>query len=740
MVASSAKFELHGNALPEDATVVAYYACEALSEPYYVQVDFCTSNLDFDASACLNQRMLLELVNERAEQRYFDGQVEEVSFRKLVSGKLHFRFVLRPGLAALGFRENSRIFQDQSVVDVVQTLLAEAGLDERVEWELSAEYPSREFIVQYRETTLNFVQRLLEEHGIFYFFKHDLEGHTLVFADHPGVFEASEESVSFALSQAAGRLEPLQRFGRKRSLRCTSVVLRDYDFRNPQVKPEAAVPATDLWPLSYYEYPAGFTRSADGAQLANARMAELRRDAETARGESRAIGLRCGGRFSVEGATEAAANGEYAVTRLVSHGKQELGAESASNRVCTNEFDAIPLGLAYAPPRRAHRPRILGIQTAVVTGAEQQDQSIFVDEFGRIKVRFRWDRVGQYDDNSSCFIRVNQIPLGGSMILPRVGWEVSVAFLEGDPDRPLVVGRLYNAESTPPLSLPDNKASGSLKSMSSPGGAGSNEITVGDSGGSQGFSISAQKDLNITTGHDCTEDIAVDDEQSVTTNVSRTVTVNDSATIGGNQEVNVGANLSSNIGGDQTQSIGGNDQSNATANFVENIGGSRSYTVGGNQLTISNGEQRTVKGPISRSVGAVQIVAAGDSITDNILGASSANAGAVRIHVVNGSHGEVVAGARSQTTAAAEVHLTSGDFEAESKTAATHLVGGIHYQKITGDFIVKAPMISLVGGTGTFKGGSSKLTLSGGPIQMKGSKISVKAAMVKKTSGSLKIG
>lgn len=744
---SNALFTLHGGGLPDDRQVFAYRAREAVSELFSIDVDFATEEDSFDLKALLKERLALEVTDERGRSRIFDGIVGGARFLSVVGTRgLQFRVTLVPALSLLCLREDCRIFQDKSVPDIVRELLEEADLAKDVKFELSESYEPREFTVQYCETTFNFISRLLEDEGIYYFFVHTPEGHHLVFGDRPAVFEDHEghfedtEPVTFGLTQSADiSYEPVERFRRRRALRTTSVQLRDFEFKTPRVPPEATRDAHDAWPLPYYEYGAGFSKNANGVRKATARLSELRGDADTASGESSALGLRVGGVFHVEGGAEEISAGSFALLELETSGSQQ-GSSAEENYAAKNSFRGLPLGSPYAPPKRAQKPRILGHQTAVVTGRDQEDQSIHVDEFGRIKVHFYWDRLGPLDDQSSCWIRVNQVPLGGSMILPRLGWEVSVVFLGGDPDRPLVVGRVYNAELTPPMALPAAKASTSLKSMSSPGAAGSNEITMGDSGGSQGFAIKAQKDLNIQVNYDSTTEIKVDDEHSIQKNLSRSVAVDDSLTVSANQKVTVGANLSTKVGASHSVSVGANDTSNATANFVEKVGGNRSYTVGANATTISNGNQSKITGDVTRTVGAAELVVSAQGISDNIIGNSTASVGAARIHLTHGTHGEVVAQMRSQTVAAAELHMVSGSYRIDCEGAASTLVGAVCMQKVKGDIKVSAPMISLLGAVGQFKGGSSELKLSGGPLTIKGSKISVKGALIKKTGASLKIG
>jgi type VI secretion system secreted protein VgrG len=744
MAATTAHFTLEGEGLPADAHATRFESSEAVSEPYRIEIDFRTADSAFRVDACLRKRLRLVVVDARGLERFFDGLVDRAELLRAVGAELHFRVRLRPALAALEHREGCRIFQEKSIVQVVQTIFEDAGFADKVDYKLIKEYPPRELIVQYRESALNFVSRLLEEHGIFYFFSHTAEGHRMVVADDPGAFEPRDEAPKVLLTMAQGvavGAEALPRFSRRRSLRTTDVHLRDYDFEKPQALPEAKLGAPDAAAAPHFEYPARFTQGPHGALLANARVRELRRDADVCSGRSRAILLSCGAPIVVDGAAEPCLNGEYVVTELTTRGHESRhDAGDVASVTCENEFRGIPVGAPYAPARRARRPRIRGIQTAIVTGSSEQEQSIHVDEYGRIKIRFFWDRTGQQDHTSSCWIRVSQIPVGASMILPRVGWEVSVAFLDGDPDRPLVLGRLYNAEKPPPCALPAGKASGSLKSYSSPGGGGHNELSMGDSGGSQGFGIHAQKDLNITTGHDRKEEVGVDEEHNVAVNESTSVGVDESIEIGGNQTTQVGAVLSHEIGGSQTIAVGGNDTSNAVSNYVEKVSGSRDYTVSGNQITISNGIEQTISGSFSRDVGAVQLVASVASISENVLGAHTDNVGAVKVHLVNGSHGEVVGGAKSQTSVAAEVHLTKGGLSYTCDASVTSMIGGLHYQKIDGDLVVKAPSIAIIGGVGVFKGAGSTLKLGGGPVVAKGSKIAIKAAMLVKLGGSLKMG
>lgn len=739
MPATTSLLDLRGEKLPADVQTIRYEAREAISRPFEVDVELSTEDASWRADSCLRSSAVLTLIDAREGQRLFHGIVSRIEFSYFTGTHLHFRARLSPALSALAHREGSRIYQAKSVKDVVSEVLTAAGVD-KVEYSLTGTYEPREFIVQYRETELNFVQRLMEEEGIFYFFRHTFDGHTLVIADDPSAFAPSDDApeVSFSMGQGLAG-EPLADFSRTRAIRTSNVLLRDYDFEKPDQKPEASLPAKEVWPLVKYEYPGGFSKSALGSQRAKARISAQRRDADTVRGTSRAIGLRCGVPFKVDGAAQDCLNGEFVVVELRTWGEQTLES-GGPNEACHNEFSGIQKDAPWAPPQMARKPRIRGIQTAIVTGPTSDEQAIHVDKYGRIKVRFYWDRINQQDDTSSCWLRVAQVPMGGGMILPRVSWEVSVAFWNGDPDQPFVLGRVYNAEKTPPYALPGAQASGSLKSMSSPGGGGMNEIKMADSGGSQGWNMHAEKDLNIVVGHDKNEKVTVDETHQVTVNVSVSVGSNETLEVGSNQSIDVGSVLSNKIGGSQSIDVGGNETSNATANFIEKIGGDRSYEVGGNMTTISNTVKQTVDGDITRSVGTAELVASIASITDQIGGDYEETVGAVKAELVAGTSSETVGGSKNLTSIAAELHLVKADMTSAGDASVTNLIGGLHYSKVAGDYAVKAPIVALIGAIGDFKGGGSNLKLGGGPVVLTGSKIAITTALLVKLGSSLKMG
>ena len=520
-----------------DVRVVEARIHESLEELYEAVVELCAPDPAIDFESVLGARCVIEIVRGPRTRRLC-GVARRVERLDSWGGFRRARVVIVPAMWALTRRSESRIFQDLDTVEIVKAVLDEAGLDAPAV-ETRREYTRREYCVQYRETDLAFITRLLEEEGIVLYFRHDGDAEVAVLTDAASYAlcpTIDRRAVPFSPPQSElSPVEVVQRLDFARELRSTGFMGRDYDFTRPLATLDMtrSQPRGDQGERPRYEYPARFTPGPydEGARVYGAhdggRRVEVRHGEEqcaegVAAGEGNVTGFMPGRVFQLLGHEHGDLDRRYLITSVSHHlrapealltaGETARRAEGVDRY--RNEFRCIPADVPFLPARKTPRPMVLAAQTAVVTG--KGDEEIHVDAHGRIKVQFHWDRKGKHDDKSSCWIRVAQNWAGGGwgfMFIPRVGMEVVVTFLEGDPDRPLVTGCVYNGVNRPPYELPAEKTKSTVKSTSSPGGNGFNELRFEDLKGSEEIYIHAQKDLNETINHD--HGVTVGNNQSI---------------------------------------------------------------------------------------------------------------------------------------------------------------------------------------------------------------------------------
>ncbi|MCA9710957.1 MAG: type VI secretion system tip protein VgrG, partial [Myxococcales bacterium] len=457
---------------------------------------------------------------------------------------LHVRVVVMPALWLCSLSIDSRVFQERSVPQILQEVLEPrlAAHGRTLRLDLSGSYEPRDYCVQYRESDLDFATRLMEEEGIALRFDHagEEEHEVLVLVDdngsYPGVttLDGLTEIPIIVDRSDNVDLESLQSFELRRRVHGTSVVRLDYDLQQPldPIVHEATGADDRGLDRPHYQHMGRRFVLDDGQDLATREQQRHRVGGWVARGRSNVTGLHPGGVFEVFDHGHDAFNRKYLVTRVIHRGEQPEDPADARGPQYDNAYECIPHDVAYRPLHRTPRPRVEGPQTATVTGPSGEE--IHTDELGRIKVFMHWDRLGARDDTSSCWVRVAQTwagPSWGSMFIPRIGMEVLVEFLEGNPDRPLVTGCVYNGQNPPPYTLPDDKTKSTLKSNSSPGGDGYNELRFEDAAGAEEIWIHAQKDLNVKVLHN--EDTTIDLHQTLQVGGNQTVTID------GNQIITV---------------------------------------------------------------------------------------------------------------------------------------------------------------------------------------------------------
>ncbi|HEX8452388.1 MAG TPA: type VI secretion system tip protein TssI/VgrG [Longimicrobium sp.] len=494
---------------------------EGVSTPFSFGLDLVSEDDAVAAASLLRTPAVVTLTLSTGEERVFHGLIRRFVQEGRDEELTTYQAEIVPWIWFLSLSRESRIYQNLSVPEILEELFRRLG---HADFELrcTRSYPKREYCVQYRETHLEFVSRLMEEEGIFYFFEHTPERHLLVVADDNGAVQPcpvipAARFLGHEGGDVVGMLHSEEQA-------CTGkVMLRDYDFLQPSLKLESAIAADD--PEEDYDYPGDFAAPDDGDRYARIRLEEAAALRQVVRGQSTCRAFQSGFRFELTDHFRPAANQPYMllqVQHVASAG--DYRAWEGAPMEYRNHFLAIPHSVPYRPRRATPHPVIHGSQTALVVGPAGEE--VWVDSHGRIKVQFYWDRVGRKDENSSCWVRVAQPWAGkgwGAVQIPRIGNEVVVEFLEGDPDRPLVTGSVYNAEQTPPFDLPGAGIQMGMKSRSSKGGGGYNEITMTDTKGTEQVTIHAQYDMGTTVEHDDTQ--TVNNDRTITVQGKHTETV-----------------------------------------------------------------------------------------------------------------------------------------------------------------------------------------------------------------------
>ena len=501
--------------LGKDALLLAgFKGIEKISGLFSFGLNLLSENHNITFEDIIGKNVTVSIILADGDKRFFNGIISSFSQGRgggEAGGDPHFSHyaaTMVPWLWLLKRTADSRIFQKLSVPDIVEKIFTEKEfLDYKLP--LNDSYDKRDYCVQYRETDFNFISRLLEEEGICYFFEHDEKKHTLILADASDKFKPcpKQESARYQIS-AGGWLEEdvITSLEKMQEIRPAKYSINDFNFEIPGTDMKVDVSTKQMLgpgEREIYDYPGLYTKKAQGERLTTIRMEEEETKITTITGSSDCRAFTSGYRFDLlEYFREDMNNKPYVMTS-VNHGATEPvgGSGQESGQSYANSFTCIPFDVPYRPPRLTPKPVVEGAQTAIVVGPAGEE--IYPDEHGRVKVQFHWDREGTNDENSSCWIRVSQVWAGagwGAMHIPRIDQEVIVNFLEGDPDRPIITGRVYHGTNSPPYSLPDEKTKSTIKSNTSLGGGSANELLMEDLNGK------TQVVLSNAYGHKITED------------------------------------------------------------------------------------------------------------------------------------------------------------------------------------------------------------------------------------------
>jgi len=683
---------------------------EELGRIFQYELELTSEDQAIKFDQLLGKPMSLALELHDGGKRYFHGIVCRCSQTSGSGQFAGYQVSLRPWLWLLSRTSDCRIFQNRSVPDIIKQVFRDLGFSD-FEDSLSGAYREWEYCVQYRETSFDFVSRLMEQEGIYYYFRHEKARHVLVLADAYGAHSTVSDYASvpyYPLTEQQRERDHFYDWHLAREVQPGSLALNDYDFQRPGARLEvrssiARAHTNGEYPL--YDYPGEYVQSKDGEHYARTRIEAIQAQFERVQLRGKARGLGSGHLFKLSGYDRADQNREYLTVSAryrITQESYESGALDGAQQF-ESDLGCIEASQAFRPLPSTLRPIVQGPQTALVVGPGGEE--IWTDQYGRVKVHFYWDRHDQSNENSSCWMRVSQSWAGknwGAVQIPRIGQEVIVSFLEGDPDRPIITGRVYNAEQTVPYDLPANATQSGVKSRSSKGGtpANFNEIRMEDKKGAEQLFIHAEKNQDIEVendeshwvGHDRTKTIdndetvhvkhdrteTVDHNETITIGVDRTEKVgnNETITIGVDRTEKVGSNEKINIGSNRTEDVGSNETISIGANRTEKVGSDEKISIGANRTEdVGSNETITIGANRTEKVGSDESVEIGSNQTTQIGKNESRSVGQNRDSSV-GQNDSLDVGKNFSLTAGDSITLTTGSASITMKKDGTITISG----------------------------------------------------------------
>lgn len=602
--ANGLRFSLSvGHLVPKTLLVESFTFHERLSTPFLLELEVVSANPCIEFSAMLDRTATLTVWCDSEVQRIVSGIVIEVEQSDTGRHQTHYRLSVRPALWRAGLVRNSRIFQQRNVQEILKALLKEHHISDYA-FALRDTHATREFCVQYQESDADFMARLAAEEGIFYFFEHEKGKHRLVFADDCAALNTGPTLPYHPALRADSDALCISTFRRKESLRPSKVLLKDYTFKNPDWQAESSELAGDLdhqtFDYRHYDYPGRFKAGPTGDQFARWRVQALRNDAHQGEGTSNSPALQPGVWFTLENHPLDTHNARWQITGATHTGRQPQVLEEATGEQGTTlgcQFTFIPHHQTWRP-LSLPKPRIDGAQVAIVTGAGSEE--IYCDEYGRVRVRFPWDLSGRMDDTSSCWVRVSHPWAGagwGMLAIPRVGHEVIVEFLNGDPDQPVVIGCTHHANNLPPGDLPVTKTQMTLRSKTHKGD-GFNELRFEDLKDGEEIYIHAQQDMNTDVLRDQTTTINRDMKLTVDNHRISVIKADDDESIGGYQTLTVAKDQTITLEGQQTTVVKQSRFLEVTDNDALKVGKHISIHSASGQIEIGNAGGRIVIDPM----------------------------------------------------------------------------------------------------------------------------------------------
>jgi type VI secretion system secreted protein VgrG len=599
----------------------AFHQTDALSRPYEVTVELISRDNSIDAEQMLRTRMTVLLESGPGRTRQFHGRVAAFQQLGQADGNTVYKAVLVPWLFFLDLSMDCRIFQRPNVREIIATTFTDLGWKAGTDFEdrCTGSYESRRYCVMYRETHFNFVSRLMEEEGIFYWFEHDGDREKLIFADANSSAPALAAPLR-VVTQDGKFLDDdvITGLHRQADVHPGKFRLASYDFKQPSFALRSEVAGEGPEEVYDYQGPAHFVTVDHGQHFARVRLEEQAARRVILLGQSNVRSLTVGQRITVTGHQRPDVDGEYLVTS-VTHMAQGGNLRSDDEAFdYSNAFTVIPVATPYRAPRIARKPVVRGSQTAAVVG--KAGEEIWTDEFGRVKLSFHWNHRCTKNEESSCWVRVSSPWAGkgwGGISIPRIGQEVIVEYLEGDPDMPIVTGRVYNAENPVPYDLPANATQSGMKTRSTKGAgtANFNEIRFEDKNGEEQLYVHAERNEDIMVEKDKTETVGVNETITIGQDRVETVKRDETLTVNNNRSRQVDGNENVTVSLMRFHTVGINEMITVGAAQEVNIGGFRSTAIGAFFMETVGGWMKTIVGQSQTvNVGKSMTLTAGDEV------------------------------------------------------------------------------------------------------------------------------
>ncbi len=750
---------------PADLMFESMVAEAALSTLGEMRLTLLSPKPDLTPEDLLGQPLTVTLELREGEKRHFNGHVTRFGIGRARGRFYGYHATLRPWLWILTRTSDCRIFQDLSVPDIVKKVFDDLGLT-HYEFKLFRSYRTWNYCVQYRETDFNFVARLLEHEGIYWYFEHDEGKHKLVLVDSQGAHDAAPGQPDLPFFENVSEVPPdteyVSGWSFSRQISTGKVSMRSFDFERPSLTLEVEDQESRSYPgsaMEAYDYQGDYVKKPDGQQWAEDRVDEHQTGFEQLHGSSNAHRIEVGRLLKLRQHPREDQNAEMLVTALSLQARVEDQESGRAGGLVQCDFSAIPSKQQFRPPRRTPKPFVQGPQSAIVTGPGGEE--IYTDKYGRVKVQFHWDREGKNDDKSSCWVRASHPWAGknfGAIHIPRIGQEVIVDFLEGDPDQPIIIGRVYNAEQMPPWDLPANATQSGILTRSSKGGGygNANAIRFEDKAGSEQLWIHAEKNQDIEVendethwvGHDRTKTIDHDETTHVKHDRTETVDNNETITIHGQRTETVDKDETITIHKNRTEKVDLNENITIGVDRTEKVGSNETITIGADRsVTVGSSETKTVALQRTHTVGVNETISVGAAQEVTIGGLQAVTVGAVQTVTVGASQSVTVGANQSTSVGANQATQVGADcaLKVGAKLATkvgsdeARDVGGGRSTAVANDdaysigknlTIDAGDSVSIVSGSASItlkKDGT--ITIKGKDIQFEGSgKINVKAS------------